>query len=149
MKRLPITYEDARDHVVRYQHRTGDEFRVFSVDRRIAEELSLEEIAKMFGVEYEPPTGRKDVRKGRSGRKIGTVPAAFDPALIKSTSFFYSPRAHDWTDRGDHWEAHYTLGPGDLEAVPGFVWDRSESHNAAHQQNETALDAEKHNETDD
>lgn len=56
---------------------------------------------------------------------VGTVPPHFDPSRIKSTSFMYSPRPGDFTREGDAWVANYTLGPGDLEAVPGFVWDRS------------------------
>jgi hypothetical protein len=59
------------------------------------------------------------------GMKIGTVPPGFDPARIKSTSPWYSPRPGDFVRDGDHWVAARTLGPGDLEAVPGFVWDRS------------------------
>lgn len=152
MKRLPISYEDAREHVVRFEFRNGDEYRVIVVDRRVAEELGPKGLAREFGLEL--PTGRKDVREGKSGRKIGPVPAAFDPMFIKSTvtNFLYKPRPHDWTDKGDYWEAHYMLGPGDLDAVPGFVWDRSEwaepeSHNAAPVQHQTATLAENDDET--
>ena len=60
----------------------------------------------------------------QDGRKIGTVPASFDPSKIKSTSFWYEPRAGDFRQVGETWVASRTLGPGDLEAVPGFVWHR-------------------------
>jgi hypothetical protein len=60
------------------------------------------------------------------GRRIGTVPPDFDPAKIKSTSWLYSVRPGDFRREGDEWVVSQTLGPGDLEAVPGFVWDRSE-----------------------
>lgn len=60
----------------------------------------------------------------QSGRRIGTVPASFDPTEIKSTSWLYDPRPGDFRREGDTLVAVYTLGPGDLEAVPGFIWDR-------------------------
>lgn len=61
----------------------------------------------------------------QSGRRIGTLPPSFDPMAIKSTSFFYDPRPGDFKRDGDTWIANRTLGPGDLEAVPGFVWERA------------------------
>ena len=57
----------------------------------------------------------------QDGRQIGTVPPNFDPALIKSRTRFYSPRPGDFKREGDTWVASGTLGPGDLDAVPGFV----------------------------
>lgn len=62
----------------------------------------------------------------QNGQQIGTVPPSFDPLKIKSTSFWYEPRAGDFVLDGDAWVASRTLGPGDLEAVPGFVWERNE-----------------------
>lgn len=59
----------------------------------------------------------------QDGRKIGTVPASFDPLSIKSVSRLYTPRAGDFRIGGDGWVANPMLGSGDLEAVPGFVWD--------------------------
>jgi hypothetical protein len=58
------------------------------------------------------------------GRRVGSVPPSFDPRAIKSGSFFYDVRPGDFIREGDHWKASRTLGPGDLESVPGFVWDR-------------------------
>ena len=58
------------------------------------------------------------------GRQIGSVPPSFDPTAIKSTNWLYDPRGGDFRRDGDTWIASRTLGPGDLEAVPGFVWDR-------------------------
>lgn len=57
-------------------------------------------------------------------REVGTLPASFDPTRIKSQSFFYDPRPGDFIRRADHWEASRMLGPGDLDAVPGFVRTR-------------------------
>jgi hypothetical protein len=56
---------------------------------------------------------------------IGTVPPSFEPSRIRSTNWLYTPRPGDFTRENDYWVANYTLGSGDLEAVPGFVWDRS------------------------
>src|SRR5262249_13657146 len=58
----------------------------------------------------------------QDGRRVGTVPPSFDPGDIRSTSFLYTPRPGDFRREGDAWIASDSLGPGDLEAVPGFVW---------------------------
>lgn len=62
----------------------------------------------------------------QNGRLIGTVPPSFDPLKIKSTSIWYDPRPGDFVPDRDVWIAARTLGPSDLEAVPGFVWHRQE-----------------------
>ena len=90
------------------------------VDPRDLKKYGIEEILKMHGIT--PPSGRVDVKQ--DGLKIGTVPANFEPSCIKSTSFFYDPRPGDFKREGDVWIADKMLGPGDLDAVPGFVWDR-------------------------
>lgn len=88
-------------------------------------EKELVDCPRCNGAKRVERTERVDVMQG--GRKIGTVPPSFDPAKIKSTSFFYEPRPGDFRLSGDVWVADRMLGPGDLEAVPGFVWDRSTS----------------------
>lgn len=57
----------------------------------------------------------------QDGRQIGTVLPSFDPASIKSKSFWYTPRTGDFERDGDTWVARPELGPGDLDAVPGFA----------------------------
>lgn len=119
MKRIgenPIT------RVVTYELANG---RRINFDGRAVREHGIEALARHAGLSDELPRGRVDVIQ--HGRKIGTVPATFDPSAIKSTSFFYSVRHGDFVRDGDAWIASRTLGPGDLEAVPGFVWDRSEN----------------------
>ena len=59
----------------------------------------------------------------QGGRRVGTLPSDFAPASIKSTSFFYDPRPGDFRREGTAWVASPALGPGDLAAVPGFVWE--------------------------
>ena len=93
--------------------------------RHEVQEYGLSELLKSIGRGADIPTGRLDVMQ--SGRKIGTVPATFDPMRIKSTSFWYEPRSCDFVREGDVWVADRMLGPGDLDAVPGFVWDRSKA----------------------
>ena len=56
------------------------------------------------------------------GRRVGYLPPSFDPTAIRSTSFLYDPRPGDFRREADVWVASRTLGPGDLESVPGFVW---------------------------
>jgi hypothetical protein len=60
----------------------------------------------------------------QDGRRIGTVMPSFDPDTINSRNPLYRPRPGDFRREGDVWIAHPMLGNGDLEAVPGFVWDR-------------------------
>ena len=91
-------------------------------DARAVHEFGIERLMKAEGLSDMIPTGRVDVFQ--RGKKVGTVPAAFEPIAIKSTSFFYDVRPGDFVRDGDHWNASRTLGPGDFEAVPGFVWDR-------------------------
>lgn len=57
------------------------------------------------------------------GRRIGSVPPSFDPERIRSATFLYDPRPGDFVRHGDVWVANNMLGPGDLEAVPGFAWE--------------------------
>ena len=81
--------------------------------------LGMAECLRRVG--YEAPAGRTPVYQ--HGEQVGTVPAAFDPLAIRSSNWLYQPRAGDFVLRGERWEAADTLGPGDLEAVPGFVWE--------------------------
>jgi hypothetical protein len=71
---------------------------------------------------FEVPTERQTVKQ--YGQSIGTVPGSFEPMDIRSTSFWYEPRDGDFKWDGSAWIAADSLGPGDFEAVPGFVWDR-------------------------
>ena len=60
----------------------------------------------------------------QDGQRIGTVPPSFDPENFESRSALYRPRPGDFRRKGDVWIADPMLGPGDLNAVPGFVWER-------------------------
>lgn len=122
MKRIgenPIT------RVVTYELSDG---RRIDFDGRALREYGIEALARHAGLSDELPRGRVDVIQ--HGRKIGTVPAVFEPTAIRSTSWLYDVRQGDFVRDGDAWIASRTLGAGDLEAVPGFVWDRSEKDNS-------------------
>jgi hypothetical protein len=43
---------------------------------------------------------------------------------MTSRNFLYDPRPGDFKRTAEGWIASGTLGPGDLEAVPGFLWER-------------------------
>lgn len=92
------------------------------LDGRAVREYGAARVLRDAGYGHLLPTERVDVMQ--DGRRVGTVPGTFDPFSIKSTSYFYSVREGDFKREGDVWIASRTLGPGDLEAVPGFVWDR-------------------------
>ncbi len=89
------------------------------IDARDVREYGVEEILRSAGHGDKIPTGRVNVMQ--RGRLVGTVPATFDPAAIKSASFLYDPRPGDFIRKADHWEADKMLGPGDLECVSGFI----------------------------
>lgn len=86
-------------------------------------ESELVECEQCLGSGVVDRTERVPVMQG--GQQIGTVPPSFDPTKIKSASFWYEPRRGDFVLDGETWVASRTLGPGDLEAVPGFVWGRN------------------------
>lgn len=60
----------------------------------------------------------------QDGKRIGMVPPSFDGVNFQSRSALYRPRVGDFRRGGDVWIADPMLGNGDIEAVPGFVWDR-------------------------
>ncbi len=66
------------------------------------------------------------------GEKVGTLPPGFDPFSIKSISYWYDPRPGDFEREGDAWIAAKNLGPGDLESISGFVWDRPRTKESSH-----------------
>jgi hypothetical protein len=112
MRRIE-SMEDDMNLVVTYELPDGRRLRV---DRAAVERHGIRKIAAEYGVEL--PTERVPVFHHEE--RVGTVPAEFDPTLIKSKSFFYDPRPGDFTRTAEGWLAHKSLGPGDLAAVPGF-----------------------------
>lgn len=109
--------EDFRNGVVTYEM---DDGKRVCLDAKAVELYGAVKLLAEHG--YKPPTERLPIFQ--FGHKVGTVPGAFDPFDIRSTSFLYQPRSGDFVRVAEGWAAGNTLGPGDLEAVPGFVWER-------------------------
>lgn len=59
----------------------------------------------------------------QDGDRIGSMPWDFDPEMIRSLSPLYDPKSSDFRREPDGWIASDALGPGDLDAVPGFMWE--------------------------
>lgn len=121
MRRIEDTENNFRNRTVTYELPDG---RRLDVDRDAVERLGIREIAKHYGIEM--PTERVPVF--HHGERIGTVPAEFDPSFIKSKSFFYDPRPGDFTRTAEGWQAHKSLGPGDISAIPGFAAEQRPYH---------------------
>lgn len=111
--------EDRMSGLVTYELSDGQRFRV---EERVVRDLGIAAIMRNLGLEAHLPTERMAVFQG--GQKIGTMKPDFDPLAIRSTNFFYDPRPGDFRLTDDGWIAAENLGPGDFEAIPGFVWER-------------------------
>jgi hypothetical protein len=101
------------------------------LDSRAVAEFGAARMIREAGYGHLIPTERVAVMQ--HGRRVGTVPPTFDPFSIRSNTFLYDVRPGDFKREGDVWIASRTLGPGDLEAVPGFVWERIQPAAAAEQ----------------
>lgn len=113
------TLDDAcRDKVIIYELDDGNRV---NVGPRMLEKYGLSGVLRGCGYELKEDDSRIDVYQ--DGKRIGSVPAGFNPYVIKSKSALYTPRLGDFTWNTDHWVAHKMLGMGDLQAVPGFVLD--------------------------
>lgn len=113
--------EDQMNGVVTYALSNGQRAR-FSA--QAVAELGAAECMRRIGLAHLIPKERVPVFW--CGRRIGTMAPDFDPAAIKSKSFLYDPRPGDFERDGDRWLAAQSLGPGDLDCVPGFQRDASE-----------------------
>lgn len=114
--RLIESIEDQMNGVRTYEMPDGQRV-------RIAEEVVCQygAVAILRDMGYKFSTERAPVIQ--HGKRIGSVPGDFDHMHIKSKSPWYEPRTGDFVRRGDEWIAAETLGPGDLEAVPGFSYE--------------------------
>lgn len=113
MRRIENPMDDFRNRKVTYEL---DDGRRVDVDPRLIQEIGLRKVMERLGVEM--PAERIPVF--HHGERVGTVPAEFDPAFIKSKSFFYDPRPGDFTRIAEGWQVSHTMGPGDVASVPGF-----------------------------
>jgi hypothetical protein len=124
MRRLDSN-DDLMNGVVTYEF--GDGHRI-CLDERAVREYGAETIIRDMGYGYFLETKRLPVMQ--NGKQVGTLPPNFDALMVRSRSPFYDVRPGDFIRQGDVWTASKMLGRGDLEAVPGFVWDKSSSSRA-------------------
>lgn len=117
MIRIP-NYEDDARGVVTYELRGGTRV---CISARGVRAVGAASIIRDMGLGHLLPTDRVPVVQ--EGRQIGTLPPDFDPMFIKSRSPLYDPQPGDFLRQGAVWIAARALGPGDLDAVPGFVRD--------------------------
>lgn len=121
VERLDGLMDDMRG-VVTYRVTIGRAVRCIPFKKSYLEDVGLAEAMRREGFDYKPKTER--VPLYQRGRRIGTLPGSFDPIFIKSINPLYQVRGGDFVRTDDGWKACNTMGPGDLESVPGFVWDR-------------------------
>lgn len=88
-------------------------------DARAVQQFGLARLMESYGVEM--PTERVPVIQ--YGRRIGTMPAGFDPAFARSISFMYDVRPGDFRREGDAWIVGRTMGASDVDCVAGFIRD--------------------------
>ncbi len=110
--------EDQMHGVVTYETPDGHRIRI---DARMVREYGAAELLRAEGLPV--PTKRLPVL--HHGQRVGTMAPDFDPDNIKSRNYFYDPRPGDFRREGNTWVAAQTLGPGDVDAVAGFMRDAS------------------------
>ena len=123
-------FEDEMRGIAKYELTNGQ---WIQLDAREVREYGLRAVMRRMG--YEHLIGSERVKVIQDGAVIGSFPPDFDPMAIRSTSYFYRPRTGDFTRRHDAWVVCGSLGPADLEAIPGFVWDREDAHYARDERN--------------
>lgn len=117
MKRIESPLDHERGTVT---YDLGDG-RCATFDERVVREACLAALADAYGVQMS--TGRVPVMQ--YGKRIGTLPADFDPAFARSISFVYDVRPGDFRREGNAWVVGRTMGASDVDCVAGFIRDPS------------------------
>lgn len=115
MKRLENPLDEMRGTVT-YDIGNG---RYATFDARTVQKYGLAKLMEAEGVEM--PTERVPVIQ--HGRRIGTMPADFDPTFARSVSFMYDVRPGDFTRTDEGWVVGRTMGASDVDCVAGFIRD--------------------------
>lgn len=118
MRRIE-SWDDEKNMLVTYEIAGGQRIKL---DLMQARKYGAERLIRDLG--FDPGDVGIMLPVFQSGRQVGQLPANFDPHTAGSKSFFYDPRPGDFRRDGERWIANGMLGDGDLEAVPGFKWDR-------------------------
>jgi hypothetical protein len=116
---------DARENVWCYELPSGQRIRL---DRDHVRARGAEELVRSLGLDPGPPGQMLPVYQGT--RKIGQLPASFDPECARSTCALFSVRPGDFRREGDRWIACRSLGSGDLGSLAEFVPDGDPAHYA-------------------
>ncbi len=110
--------EDEMKGVITYQLADG---RRVCFDARTVREYGVAALMGGIGEADQVPTERVPVIF--HGRRVGTLPGDFDAQNVKSLSWLYNPRPGDFKREDGAWIVGRAVGPGDLEAVAGFIKD--------------------------
>lgn len=108
--------EDQMNGVVTYDLGDG---RYQKFELRAVREYGIRRLLEAYNIDVS--TERVSVIQ--NGKRIGTVPATFDPYLARSHTFLYDIRQGDFTRDDLGWIVSNSLGNGDIEAIAGFAWD--------------------------
>lgn len=126
MRKLDPTIADDMNRAWTYELPDG---RRIQLDRRAVAEVGAAELIRRAGLEpFAPGEEGQMLPVYQSGRRIGQLPASFDPEAARSASPLFDIRPGDFKREGDGWTACRTLGPGDLGSLKEFVADRPEHY---------------------
>lgn len=118
MRKLDPTISDEQRHVWTYELPDGQRIQL---DRRAVAEVGAAELIRGAGLEpFAPGEEGAMLPVYQSGRKIGQLPASFDPQTARSGSALFDIRPGDFKREGDGWTACRTLGPGDIGSLADF-----------------------------
>lgn len=117
MKRIESHADDMRE-IVTYELPDG---RCCTFDARAVREYGIAKLMEAEGLAQFIPTERLPVIQ--YGRRIGTMPADFDPVSARSASMMYDVRPGDFRREGDTWVVAKNMGASDVDCVIGFIRD--------------------------
>jgi hypothetical protein len=115
MKRIERE-EDERRGTVTYQL---DDGRFVTLEANAVQQFGIDNLIQWLGIES--PTERVPVMQ--NGRRLGTLPANFEPLNARRRNSEYEVRPGDFRREGGAWIVEKTLCSEDLDAVIGFERD--------------------------
>ena len=115
MKRIERE-EDQRRGTVTYQL---DDGRYVTLEANAVQQFGADKLIEWLGLES--PAERVPVMQ--HGRRVGTLPADFEPRNAKSRNPVCEIHPGDFSREGDAWIVEKTLGSEDLDAIIGFERD--------------------------
>lgn len=126
MRKLPSTIADDMNDSWTYELPGG---RRIGLDRRAVRQFGAAELIREYGINpFAPGEEGQRLPVYQGERKIGSLPAAFDPEVAKSGSALFDIRPGDFRREADRWIACRSLGPGDIGALSEFRPDGDARH---------------------